>query len=121
MLIFSSPYISLNHCTYTGIDCNTLTAISWVEAISIGLAMGPPACSFKSFARPSQNCARLNFALRTVGEFIGPNSHLCPIELGKLSAPPVERLWQELQLIQPDLDNLGSKNNFFPTSIFGLS
>src|SRR3972149_8345625 len=90
------------------------------KSISMGFAMGPFASSFKSFARPSQNCARLNFAFRTVGELIGPTSHLCPIELGKLSAPPVERLWQELQLIQPDFDNLGSKNNFFPNSIFAL-
>src|SRR3990167_5777240 len=121
MVIFSSLYTSLNHCTYSGIDCNMLTASSWFEAISMGLAMGPFACSFKSFARPSQNCARLNFALRTVGEFIGPSIHLCPIEVGRLSAPPVERLWQELHVIQPDLDNLGSKNNFFPNSIFVLS
>jgi len=26
------------------------------------------------------------------------------------------RLWQELQEMKPDLDNLGSKNNIFPSS-----
>lgn len=44
-------------------------ASSGVMPISTGLAMGPPACSFKSAARPSRNRAALNTELSTVGAF----------------------------------------------------
>ena len=43
-----------------------------VEPISTGLTIGPPACSVRSAARPSQNCAVLNVAFRTVGELRPP-------------------------------------------------
>jgi hypothetical protein len=43
-----------------------------VKAISPGLAIGPPACSLRSAARPSQNWATFRLELSTVGELIGP-------------------------------------------------
>jgi hypothetical protein len=33
-----------------------------------------------------------------------------------LSVPPILRLWQELQEINPDLESLGSKKSIFPSS-----
>lgn len=51
---------------------------------------------------------------------MGPTDQLCPMELMRLSEPPAERLWQELQLITPDFDKRGSKNNFFPKSTFAV-
>src|SRR5690606_30393900 len=94
----------------------TSSARSWVKAISFGLAMGPAACSLRSAARPSQNCARFILELSTVGELIGPCCQLCPIEVGRLSLPPILRLWHELQEIKPERDSLGSKKSFFPSS-----
>jgi hypothetical protein len=79
------------------------------KAISPGLAIGPPACSLRSAARPSQNWARLRLEFSTVGELIGPCCHLSPIEVLMLSVPPIDRLWQELQEMKPDLDRRGSK------------
>jgi len=81
----------------------------WLKAISPGLAIGPPACSFRSAARPSQNCATFRLEFSTVGALIGPCCHLSPIEVGMLSVPPIDRLWQELQEMKPDFDRRGSK------------
>src|SRR5690606_30692506 len=92
------------------------TASSWVKAISPGLAIGPPACSFRSLARPSQNWARFMRELRTVGELMGPRCQLWPIEVLRLSEPPMLRLWQLLHEMKPDLESRGSKNSFFPSS-----
>ncbi|MNH09976.1 hypothetical protein D3C79_694390 [compost metagenome] len=80
--------------------------------------MGPAACSFRSLARPSQNCTKLRLELSTVGELIGPSFHWWPRELTWLSTPPVARLWQELQEMALDLDSLGSKNSILPSSTF---
>ncbi|MNT32512.1 hypothetical protein D3C72_1683980 [compost metagenome] len=97
-------------------------ASSCVKAISPGLAMGPPACSCKSLARPSQNCATFMLALSTVGELMGPRCQLWPIEVLILSVPPMLRLWQLLQEIKPERDRRGSKNSFLPSStIAGLA
>jgi hypothetical protein len=52
--------------------------ISRLDAISFGFPIGPPACSFKSFALPSQNWAILKVEFKTVGELIGPCCQLCP-------------------------------------------
>src|SRR5690606_2759975 len=78
--------------------------------------MGPPACSCRSRARPSQNCATLRLEFRTVGELIGPRCQRSPIEVGKLSEPPIDRLWHELHEMKPDLDRRGSKKSFLPSS-----
>src|SRR5690348_14150458 len=98
-----------NSSTYCGIDATCVTALSWVKAISPGLAMGPPACSFSVAARPSQNCARLRLELSTVGALMGPFCHSWPIEVFRLSEPPMLKLWQELHEMKPDFDNRGSK------------
>src|SRR5690606_3541263 len=97
-------------------DSSTSTARVWVKPISIGLAIGPPACSFRSAARPSQNCARFRLEFSTVGELIGPCCQLWPMEVGRLSVPPMDRLWQELQEMKPDLDRRGSKYSCLPSS-----
>src|SRR5690606_35037599 len=41
---------------------------------------------------------------------------LWPMEDGRLSLPPMDRLWQELQEMNPDLERRGSKNNCLPSS-----
>src|SRR5574344_2221788 len=92
------------------------TASSCVKAISIGLAMGPPACSLRLAARPSQNWATFMLELSTVGELIGPCAQLWPMEVFRLSLPPMDRLWQELHEIKPDLDRRGSNHSFLPSS-----
>ncbi|MCG3772543.1 MAG: hypothetical protein JW384_03757 [Nitrosomonadaceae bacterium] len=97
-------------------ECSTSTASSCVKAISPGLAMGPPACSLRSLARPSQNCASIILEFRTVGELMGPCCHLCPIEVLRLSVPPILRLWQELHEMKPDLERRGSKKSILPSS-----
>src|SRR5690554_4637922 len=94
----------------------TSTARAWLEAISRGLAIGPPACSFRLAARPSQNCATARLEFSTVGELIGPSAQLCPMEVGRLSLPPVLRLWQELEEMKPDIDRRGSNHSFLPSS-----
>src|SRR5690606_5193542 len=99
----------------------TSTASTWLEAISIGLAMGPPACSCRLAARPSQNCATFRLEFSTVGELIGPSCQLWPMEVGRLSLPPVLRLWQELQEMKPDMDSRGSNNNRLPRPTFSES
>src|SRR5690554_1584418 len=99
----------------------TSTARAWLEAISSGLAIGPPACSFRSAARPSQNCATARLEFSTVGELIGPSAQLWPMEVGRLSLPPMDRLWQELQEMKPDIDRRGSNQSFLPSSTFSGS
>jgi hypothetical protein len=91
---------------------------SGVFAISTPACTGPLACSARSGARPSQNCASLKIALSTVGEFRGPFCQPCPMEVGMLSSPPVARLWQELQENTPEADMRGSKKSALPRSIF---
>src|SRR6218665_419279 len=92
------------------------TASSWVKAISPGLAMGPPACSFRLPARPSQNWATFMLEFSTVGELMGPSCQLWPMEVFRLSLPPMDRLWQLLQEMKPDLDRRGSNHSFLPSS-----
>src|SRR5690606_40696991 len=98
------------------IDCTTPTASTWLKPISAGFAIGPPACSCRSAARPSQNCATFRLELSTVGELIGPCCHLSPTDVGMLSVPPIDRLWHELHEMKPDFDRRGSKYNFLPSS-----
>src|SRR5690606_7558186 len=100
---------------------STWMASSWDEAISTGLAMGPPACSRRSLARPSQNCTKLRLEFSTVGELMSPCCQLWPIEALRLSEPPRLRLWQELQEMNPDFDSRGSKNSFLPSSACAAS
>ena len=92
------------------------TTCSCVEPISTGLTIGPPACSVRSAARPSQNCAVLYVAFRTVGELRPPFCQRWPSETGARSTPPVPRLWQVLQLMLCPSDRRGSKNNALPSS-----
>ena len=66
------------------------------------VGIGPPACSLRSLARPSQNWARERLELSTVGELMGPFCQLWPMEVLRLSVPPIDRLWQELQEMAPD-------------------
>src|SRR3989338_9354173 len=120
ILTSSDPNTRLNSARYWGMERNTSTASSWVKAISPGLAMGPPACSFRSLARPSQNCARFMLEFSTVGALIGPCCQWSPMDVCKLSVPPRLRLWQELQEMKPDLDRRGSKKSFLPNSTIAL-
>src|SRR5690606_28584035 len=100
----------------------TSSARSWVKAISFGLAMGPAACSLRSAARPSQNGARFMLEVSTVGELIGPCCQVWPLEVVRLSLPPVDWLWQGLQAMEPERDRRGSKNSCLPSStLAGLS
>jgi hypothetical protein len=48
--------------------------------ISMGLAMGPLACSSRVPARPSQNCASEYARLITVGALRPPFCDLMPVE-----------------------------------------
>src|SRR5690606_1983116 len=97
-------------------ELSTWMASSCDDAISAGLAMGPPACSRRSLARPSQNCAMFRLELSTVGELMPPCCQLCPMDALRLSEPPMLRLWHELHEIAPDFDRRGSKNSFLPNS-----
>src|SRR6056297_1207910 len=99
-------------------ELSVATTLSGVLAISTPACTGPLACSAKSAARPSQNCASLNTAFRTVGELRGPFCQPWPIEVGMLSSPPVARLWHELHENTPEADIRGSKNSALPRSIF---
>src|SRR5690554_4435454 len=99
----------------------TSTASKWLEAISNGLAIGPPACSCRLAARPSQNWATARLEFSTVGELIGPSAQLWPMEVGRLSLPPMDRLWQELQEMNPDIDRRGSNHSFLPSATFSGS
>ena len=64
-------------------------------------------------------------AFKTVGALREPNWARSPIDVGKLSTPPVARPWQELQLIVSLFERRGSKNSIFPkrtlTAVVGLS
>jgi hypothetical protein len=62
----------------------------------------------------------LKIAFSTVGAFRGPFCQPWPIDVSRLSSPPVARLWQELQENTPDADMRGSKKSAFPRSIFSL-
>jgi ACR3 family arsenite efflux pump ArsB len=42
------------------------------------------------------------------------------MDVCRLSVPPMLKLWQELQEMKPDLDSLGSKKSFLPSSTFAL-
>src|SRR5690606_25587173 len=79
-------------------------------------AIGPPACSCRSCARPSQNCATFRLEFSTVGELIGPRCQRSPMDVGRLSEPPIDRLWHELQEMKPDFERRGSKKSFLPSS-----
>src|SRR5690606_19601014 len=67
------------------------------------------------------NCATARLASGTVGELIGPSAQLWPLEVGRLSLPPLDRLWQELPEMTPDSDRRGSKQSFLPSSTFSGS
>ena len=97
-------------------DRKVATAASCDEFISIGLAIGPPACAARSLARPSQNCAMFSTEFSTVGELMPPFCQRSPTEAATLSLPPMLRLWQELQEMKPERDSRGSKNSFLPSS-----
>src|SRR5690554_7537566 len=43
------------------------------------------------------------------------------MEVGRLSLPPMDRLWQELQEMKPDIDRRGSNQSFLPSSTFSGS
>ena len=58
-----------------GMLWSVFTVRSGVLFISTAACTGPIACSFKSFARPSQNCAMLKTAFNTVGLLRGPFCH----------------------------------------------
>src|SRR5574343_220883 len=91
------------------------TSNSCVKPISPGLVIGPPACGLRSEARPSQNWATFRLELSTVGALIGPCAQLWPIEVFRLSVPPIERLWHELQEMKPDFERRGSKYSCIPS------
>src|SRR6187200_3396008 len=95
---------------------SVLTVRSGVLFMSTAACTGPIACSFRSFARPSQNCAMLNTAFNTVGLLRGPFCHPCPMEVSSRSTPPRLRLWQVLQLISQLEESLGSNHSIFPNS-----
>src|SRR5690606_27430204 len=57
---------------------------------------------------------RLEFS--TVGELIGPRCQRSPMDVGRLSEPPIDRLWHELQEMKPDFERRGSKKSFLPSS-----
>ncbi len=58
--------------TYSGMLPRVCSTNCGVLCISTLFWIGPLACSPRSLARPSQNCAALNTALKTVGELRGP-------------------------------------------------
>src|SRR6516162_3019162 len=101
---------------YPGIPFSCSATWASGEAISTGLTIGPPACCSRSLARPSQNWALLNTALRTVGALRAPCCQRCPMDGDCVSAPPSPRLWQELQLMIWLADSRGSKKSIFPSS-----
>src|SRR6056297_333217 len=90
-------------------EFSVASTLPGVLAISTPACTGPLACSARSAARPSQNCASLKTALSTVGELRGPCCQPWPIEVGMLSSPPVARLWQELHENTPEADMRGSR------------
>src|SRR5690606_19729923 len=89
--------------------------------ISTSAWIGPPACSLRSAARPSQNWAIARLELNTVGEFTGPAFQPWPMEVLRLSVPPIDRLWQVLQEMIPDIDRRGSNHSFLPSSTLPAS
>src|SRR5690606_41791302 len=89
--------------------------------ISTSAWIGPPACSLRSAARPSQNWAIARLELNTVGEFTGPAFQPWPMEVLRLSVPPIDRLWQVLQEMIPDIDRRGSNHRFLPSSTLPAS
>src|SRR5690625_182055 len=95
---------------------SVLITRSGVLFISRASWMGPIAWAARSSARPSQNCAMLKTALRTVGEFRPPRCQACPMERGWRSTPAVPTLWQLLQLMNQLLDRRGSKKRLRPSS-----
>ena len=106
----------LNFATYPGMAASCSMTCSGGDAISTGFTRGPPACSFRSLARPSQNCTVLKTALKTVGALRPPRCQRCPIDVSWASTPPSPMLWQELQLIAWLADSRGSKYSMVPSS-----
>src|SRR5690606_18901943 len=60
----------------------------------------------------------LKTELSTVGALRGPFCQPWPIDVSRLSSPPVARLWHELHENTPDADRRGSKNSALPRAIF---
>src|SRR5438045_8574910 len=89
--------MALNWST-SAVSCPSLASTSaQLLPISFGLCTGPAACSSSDAARPSQNCRKLRLLLNTVGALIGPLAPPMPIEDGRPSTPPLDRLWQPAQ------------------------
>ena len=108
----------MKRSTYSPRLLSVTSTFSGVLFISTPACTGPLAWAFRSSARPSQNCATLNTALNTVGALRGPFCQPWPIEVSRLSSPPMPRLWQVLQLIRWLAERRGSKNSILPSSTF---
>ena len=85
--------------------------------ISMGLRIGPLAWSARVSARPSQNWARWNPALSTVGEFRPPRFPKAPGEVFSLSTPPRSwsTTWHELHDWLLFFESRLSKKRRFPS------
>src|SRR5690606_1455255 len=82
-----------------------------------GLVSGPCACSSRSLARPSQNCACENSRLITVGLLRAPSWKPTPGEVRSGSAKPWYGLWQLAHEIERSFDRRASKYSSLPSSI----
>jgi hypothetical protein len=104
--------------TYCGMLRSVRTTRSGVLFISTAAWTGPLACSRRSSARPSQNCAALKTAFSTVGALRGPFCQPWPTEVSSRSTPASPMLWQVLQLISQLEERRGSKKSIRPSSTF---
>src|SRR4051794_13279527 len=90
----------------------------WVWPISMGLAIGPLACSSSDAARPSQNCSRLNARLMTVGALRPPSWPRTPRENRCPSVNAARGSWQLAHDTVASPDNRLSKYSSQPSSAF---
>src|SRR5438067_10224750 len=93
--------------------------------ISIGLAIGPLACSSRVLARPSQNCSSLYARLNTVGALRPPSWPRMPLENGCPSVNASFGSWQVAHETVLSADSRLSKYRSQPSSafsgVYGLS
>ena len=113
-IAISSTPIAANALRYRDWDFTRATASSSIRSISIGLVIGPLACSSSDSARPSQKKYSACCRLTTVGVLIGSTSPWAPFPKAMPCSKPCSGLWHVPHEVFRGRERMGSKKSRQP-------
>ncbi len=105
LLVYHAKRLKIRYLPPPRDQGDSLMTRVWATYFSSGLAIGPPACSSRLSARPSQNCLGENAALSTVGAFRVPVLPPAPLDCLLPSLNALSGSWQEAQATESSADN----------------